>query len=419
MAYGFKNLNKNHHTFGVCHDQEHSANVCFYISVLDKIREYRSNRGRQYSLPALAFVVLVTELANCNGYRDREAFLKANWEVLLEETSHCSEVDLPEQAPDHTTIWRFCKSFDQSALTQLYLKELRLIKKESKENVSSNTCTSDSSPKILPSQLPHYAMDGKSRSGCKSIETERVEIDLALFDVKNRQVLGVMPIPDKKGEATQAQTFFKMYGKELPAGVVTFDAGITGPNTIKEVLRAGHQYIAAIKGNAGEVYDSVVEYDWSRCNYTAETRNKGHGRIETRKVFLLPVSAFVYGSFSKYEACGYVVRVDSIRVVKGEATAETRYFVASQGLKGLKPANFLELIRNHWIQENGLHWVKDAVMGEDDMPSESHKASRLFGTLKSIAVSIGYQYCGSVKGFIREFRYNTRSVLQEIMLEPV
>ena len=396
-----------------------SSNECFFISVLDKIREHRNKRGLQYSLPAMAFLVLVTELANCEGYRDREAFLKANWDMLVKETMNEGSIDLPEQAPDHTTIWRFCKDFDQSALTQLYLKELRRIQKMDDEIRKKIENPNRPFPGVPPSQLHHYAMDGKSRKGCKSLETGRVEIDLALLDVSNRQVLGVMTIPDKKGEATQAQTFFRMFGRELKAGVVTFDAGITGPNTIKEVLWAGHEYIAALKGNAGEVYDAVTAYDWSRCKYIAETHEKGHGRFEIRKGFLLPASAFTHNSFAKYEDCGYVIRVDSTRIIKGVATTETRYFIASCGLKGLKPEGFLKLIRNHWIQENGLHWVKDKIMGEDDMPSESHKASRLFGTLKSIVVSIGYQYCSSVKRFIREFRYNTTSVLQDIMFEPV
>jgi len=66
----------------------------------------------------------------------------------------------------------------------------------------------------------------------------------------------------------------------------------------------------------------------------------------------------------------------------------------------LTPVEFLERVRAHWIIENGLHWCKDAVLGEDDLPKQSHKSSRMLGFLKSIVISIGFEKYNSVQKFV-------------------
>ena len=75
----------------------------------------------------------------------------------------------------------------------------------------------------------------------------------------------------------------------------------------------------------------------------------------------------------------------------------------------------LTYIRSHWIQENGLHWVKDAILNEDSARDKQRKTSRLIGFLKDIVVSIGFNLFQSVRKFIDHFRGNPLKVFELIM----
>src|SRR5438309_238401 len=50
------------------------------------------------------------------------------------------------------------------------------------------------------------------------------------------------------------------------------------------------------------------------------------------------------------------------RTIKGQTSAEVRYFIASK--KG-SAKYFGTVLRNHWRIENCLHWQLDVTLGED------------------------------------------------------
>lgn len=235
------------------------------------------------------------------------------------------------------------------------------------------------------------------------------------MNVETRTVVGWAVIPDKEGEATSARKLFRMYGNELPRGIVTADAGFTSPKLIGELRRKNFEYIIGLKGNAGDVYDVVSKFDWSRCQHSFTTDNNGHGRQEKRTIQVLPISAFARGTFSKYHDCGYIICVESLRTINNETSIEQRYFVASKGLKGLPISDLLLKIRSHWIQENGIHWCKDAVLGKDDLTKCSHRGSRLIGFLKSIVVSIGYELFNSVQKFVDHMAANPKKMMERLL----
>ena len=168
-----------------------------------------------------------------------------------------------------------------------------------------------------------------------------------------------------------------MYGSEIPPGLFTFEEGITGAGFISRLVSKGHGYIAAIKGNAGNVFEEIKSANWSKSPLRATlTDKKAHGRQETRTIEILRTTEFPSGRLSKYSKCGSVLRVTREFTDGEKTTTDTRYFIASTSLGTLTRLEFLERVRAHWIRENGLHWCKDAVLGEDDLPKQSHKSSR-------------------------------------------
>ncbi|GHU77366.1 hypothetical protein AGMMS49992_25020 [Clostridia bacterium] len=89
-------------------------------------------------------------------------------------------------------------------------------------------------------------------------------------------------------------------------------------------------------------------------------REKGHGIIEIRKYYLFTDLTW-FESTKQWERLKSLVVVGSTRIIKGQSTTETRYFISS--LIDIERA--ANAVRSHWGVENKLHWRLDVILGED------------------------------------------------------
>lgn len=83
-------------------------------------------------------------------------------------------------------------------------------------------------------------------------------------------------------------------------------------------------------------------------------------------------------SLIKLVTVGYVPAKD-----KMETT--TRYFISSWQASA---PDFLQVIRDHWQIENGLHWVLDVAFREDDCRIRKDHASSNMVLLRRIALNL-------------------------------
>jgi len=94
---------------------------------------------------------------------------------------------------------------------------------------------------------------------------------------------------------------------------------------------------------------------------TAETFDKGHGRIETRSI---QVSAEVVPHLD-WPGAAQAARIKRTRQIGDKVSTQVAYLVTSLSAAEAAPARLLELSRGHWAIENKLHWVRDVTMNED------------------------------------------------------
>ena len=52
------------------------------------------------------------------------------------------------------------------------------------------------------------------------------------------------------------------------------------------------------------------------------------------------------------------------------------------------PPRLLAASRQHWGIENGLHWVRDATMGEDASKVRAASAPRALAIMRNLAISV-------------------------------
>lgn len=360
----------------------------------------------------MLFCLLLTELKNCRRQRHRARWLNGNWDWITEAWFCVTGEQAPKKPFSQSSISRLLNRVDFWSLKEQFLKALRQAKKS-----DENTTTQGEVEQKVKSKkiLNHYSFDGKSRKGIVSPKTGRTEIDLTFFEVKNRKVLAIDTLPDKEGEAPHAQFMIKRMGRSLEPGVFTGDAAFASPSLLASIVSAGHEYIIAMKGNAGEVHEICKNLPWERVPLVGETFDKKHGRNEVRILKRLYVSPNIAQSFKKYQNCKYIYRVESQRTVKGVLSIDVRYFVASEGLSGFSLKEIMKFIRDHWKQENCLHWVKDVVLGEDNLHKMGNRASQVLGFLKNIVISIGHIICKSTQEFVDIFDSEPKRITRKLL----
>lgn len=367
------------------------------LVTLRTLPDFRDPLGREFSLVTLGFCLFVTELAKVGSQRRRARWLAVNWSWCKETLEKHNEIGIPERAPSQSSLSRALSGIDLWALMQRHLKLVR----EHIKQLSAKTKT-----------LRHYAVDGKRREGIRSAQTGRTELDVTIFDVASRSVLAKSHASDKRGEVKVFRRLLRSFGLELSPGIFTMDAGLTSPATFTWIRSRGHEYLAAIKGNCGHIFELAQQFNWSgvTCFRTVET---AHGRHEIRELQRISLAQTDDAEeFEKYIDCGSVIRLASTRteISTGVVSFEMRYFVVSKGIAARPLPILAKWIRAHWSQENHLHWAKDAILGEDHAREKSPRSSRVLGFLKDIVISLAFSLKHSVSELTDMFQFRPSMV---------
>jgi len=120
---------------------------------------------------------------------------------------------------------------------------------------------------------------------------------------------------------------------------------------------------------------------------TAKTIDKGHGRLAVR----IMTTSTALNDYLTWPGLAQVFQLtrQGTCLQTGKRTVETVYGVTSLSPAEATPRQLLAHIRHHWQAiENGVHWVRDVVLGED--ASRLHKATapQAMATLRNLAINI-------------------------------
>ncbi|MGC1459169.1 MAG: ISAs1 family transposase [Steroidobacteraceae bacterium] len=117
-----------------------------------------------------------------------------------------------------------------------------------------------------------------------------------------------------------------------------------------------------------------------------ETIEKGHGRIETRR---LEVTATLAKHLKpSWSGLAQVCRITRERIVHGKASIETVYAITSLTADQAGPERLLALSREHWGIENKLHYVRDVTCREDQARTNAGHAPQALAALRNTALTV-------------------------------
>jgi len=150
-----------------------------------------------------------------------------------------------------------------------------------------------------------------------------------------------------------------------------------------------------------------------------------HGRYEARTLWAISsadLNAYVGSSGTVGKPWPKVAQVCRIeRVVREKdrktgqlaTTAEVDYAITSLGSGRAEAGALMRRWRIHWHIENGLHWVRDVTLGEDESQIHKGQAPEVFTLLRNAAVSLlSTTRTPSIAAAVRDLGSRPPAVLQ-------
>jgi len=115
--------------------------------------------------------------------------------------------------------------------------------------------------------------------------------------------------------------------------------------------------------------------------------DKGHGRIETRRLWCQPIDPATLGLAGAAQLIRLERDVQEVR--RGQVIKETHevaFPFTSLWPEEAGPERLQELSRNHWSIENGQHHRRDRTQDEDRCPVRATIAARNLSLFRSLAI---------------------------------
>lgn len=309
-----------------------------FLDTFEQLDDPRIDRRKLHPLLEILLLTVCGVAAGCDGWADIEQFGKLKLDAL--RTFRPFENGVPSD----DTLRRFFRSVNPEQFQQLFTQWMQ----QSLEPGDAGSRT--------------IAIDGKCLRGSHD-GAQRALHMVSAFASEARLVLGQCKVADKSNEITAIPELLKVL--DLRDSTITIDAIGCQTAIADQIVEGGGQFVLGLKGNQGSLHDDVRTWfesqpHGSQCE-TVEQADKGHGRVEYRRVSLSSDLQWLRDRHPKWSKILGIIQIQSTRIVDGKESKEARYYISS--LTSAEAA--AKAIREHWGIENQLHWVLDMSFGED------------------------------------------------------
>lgn len=338
---------------------------------LDCLTDHRDPRGVRYPLAvALVFVIL----AKLAGEDDPEGI--AHW-VSLRKQMLIEALSLKRKTTPHPT------TYTRILGRAVSVEQLQ----ESFTQFLLSTVEGG-----LSVEMP---LDGKSLRGTiPPGKTQGVHL-LAAYLPSEGIVLFQVEVGSKENEIVAAPRVLK--GVDLKGKIVTGDAMFAQRELSQLVVEGGAEYVWTVKDNQsslraeieaafeieeGKTALKAMKNDFSR----AETIEKGHGRIEQRRL----VATSLLKGYLQWPWLEQVFKIEREieEISTGKKRSEVSYGVTSLTREEATAERLMEIVRGHWGIENGLHYRKDKTLREDGCRLRRGEAAQVMAVINNLIIGL-------------------------------
>lgn len=339
-------------------------------AVLRRIKDRRGKQGRQYPLAEILLIGVLAKLAGQTSSRAVSHWAKLRSQEL-HQLFHLRHAKMPHYSTWSRIMGRAIDPEElERVLGQFFRRQLRAATQPGER---------------------HLCVDGKTLKGTIPLgKTQGVHL-LAAYLPQEGVVLAQMQVKTVGNEVSEAPTLLSTL--DLRGTVVSGDANFAASALSQAILSAKGDYLWVIKENRSQMYQDIhtlFEPQQSRPGWSAPpmdfrsatSEDHGHGRWETRQI---TVSSLLAG-YSLWPGLSQVFKLERSRTnTLGETEQETAYGITSLPNSTGTPQRLLELVREHWQIENGLHYRRDRTFREDDSQLRMGHAPQVLALLNNTA----------------------------------
>lgn len=330
--------------------------------IFSELDDPRMDRTKRHKLLDIILMTICAVLCGADSWVDVEEF------GVIREKWLRTFLELPNGIPSHDTIGRVYRMIDGKAFGRCFVNWVQTL--------------AGLTSKVI-------AIDGKQIRGSKGEQGPLTLV--SAWAGENKLVLAQERVSGKSNEITAIPALLELL--DLKGKVVTIDAIGTQTKIAQQIIAAGGDYVLAVKRNQGKLWEHmrfIFEADKAQgfrdapYDY-AETVNKGHGRIETRRSWSVSDPEYLQGISQDWPSLRSLVFIESARRIGEKEEHSLRYFITS--MEG-KAHEILSVQRAHWGIENSLHWVLDIVFNEDRCRVRKDNAAGNFAIIRKMALNL-------------------------------
>ena len=193
----------------------------------------------------------------------------------------------------------------------------------------------------------------------------------------------------KSNEITAIPALLEML--DISGCIITIDAMGTQKSIAQKIIAADSDYVLSLKDNHPTLHQQVKNWfktalaqGFSGVDVSISQRvEKGHHRIENRKVYTVPLSQLP--TLQEHEQEEWAALTTVVMVVRSiqhwnKTTHEVQFYLSSLASDAHKIGS---AIRQHWGIENSVHWTLDVTFNEDECRIRSLHSPQNFANATS------------------------------------
>jgi predicted transposase YbfD/YdcC len=346
---------------------------CDLLELFAGVSDGRAGQGRDHPVAAVLALAAAAVVAGMRGYTAITGWVADVPPAILADL-YLRSGAAPAPPPSKTTIWRVLTDADAGVLDVAVGTWLM--------SLAGFTAPAAPGREDCPPALMQVRLDGKAIRGAKDADGNQVRLLAALVgpDAASSVVAAQAEVGKKTNEVPMAAVVLDQI--DLNGKVVTADALHTVKATANHIREHGGEFVLPVKENRRALFDALDALPWDQVPIACTATDKGHGRITTRTIQVLPAPEDL-----PFPHVSQVFLVE--RYVTG-LHGQPISAVAALGVASPEPgqataADLAGYVREQWSIES-LHWLRDTLYQEDKSQVRTRSGPRTMAALRNLAI---------------------------------
>lgn len=346
---------------------------CDLLELFAGVSDGRMGPGRDHPVAAVLALAAAAVVAGMRGYAAITGWVADVPPVILADV-YLRSGAAPAPPPSKTTIWRVLTDADAGAFDVAVGRWLM--------SLAGFTAGRDAGGEDCQPALMQVRLDGKAIRGAKDADGNQIRLLAALVgsDAASSVVAAQAEVGKKTNEVPMAAVVLGQI--DLNDKIVTADALHTVKATARHIHEHGGEFVFPVKENRRALFDALDALPWGQVPVACTATDKGHGRITTRTIQVLPAPQDL--PFPHVSQVFLIER--HVTDLRGKpVSAVAALGVASPAPDQASPADLAGYVREQWSIES-LHWLRDTLYQEDKSKVRTRNGPRVMAALRNLAI---------------------------------